>query len=307
MAASVLVAGAYGALGRHVVRQLRQRSYRVAGIGHGTAQWPADAPPIDHWVAGEINQRSLDEIGAACGDFIALINVAGGGAVRPSLLDPVADFRKTVLATVDMADWVRTRSPRTVMVVASSAAVYGDSYNEQISEDCPAAPVSPYGFHKLMMEGVMASYAVNFGVASAVVRLFSVYGPGLRKQLVFDVCSRLALGPESIMLSGTGAERRDWLWIEDAARLLVDAISHADVAPLIVNGCTGVGTSVAVLTHELAKLFGERTKIEFDAVARTGDPMHLVGATERLSQLGFRAQVGLTEGLSSVAAQWHRP
>ena len=264
-------------------------------------------PWIDYWMSANIDTRVLCEIGDAFGGFAALINTAGGGAVRPSLQEPALDFRKTVAATVDMAEWVRTRSPGTVIVAASSAAVYGDTGDEPVDEACPLRPVSPYGFHKLMMEQVLASYAANFGVASSIVRFFSVYGPGLRKQLVYDLCSKLSPQPDSILLSGSGAETRDWLWIEDAARLLAFAVTGAGTKPLVVNGCTGRGTSVAKVAAILARLFGGRTKIEFDGSVRAGDPAHLVGSVGRLSEeLGFRPQIGLEDGLSAVAAEWHR-
>ena len=305
MGASVLVAGAHGALGRHVVKHLRTAGYRVAGIGHGPNHWPADAPEIDHWVSADISTQRLCELGDACGDFVALINAAGSGGVRPSLQEPAIDFQKTVAAAVDMAEWVRTYSPRTVIVAASSAAVYGDTEDEPVDEARPLKPMSPYGFHKFMMEQVLTSYAANFGVASSIVRLFSVYGPGLRKQLVFDVCSRLARRPEVMTLSGTGREMRDWLWIEDAARLLAFVVPHASTTPFVVNGGTGRGTSVAEIASTLARLFGRHTKVEFDGIARTGDPAHLVGAVRRLSALGFHPRIGLEEGLSAIVADWH--
>jgi nucleoside-diphosphate-sugar epimerase len=83
-------------------------------------------------------------------------------------------------------------------------------------------------------------------------------------------------------------------------------MSRAAAAPFIVNGCTGTGTSVADLARELAGLFGGRTQVAFNGVARAGDPVHLVGATRRLQQLEFCPQVGLKEGLSSVVAQWRQ-
>ena len=82
--------------------------------------------------------------------------------------------------------------------------------------------MSPYGQHKLMMEQMCRSYAVTFGIRSTVARLFSVYGPYLRKQLLWDLCSRLRSGEQTLVLGGTGAEMRDWTDVRDVARFLVN-------------------------------------------------------------------------------------
>ena len=82
------------------------------------------------------------------------------------------------------------------------------------------APMSPYGQHKLMMEQLCRSYAMIFGLRSTVARLFSVYGPHLRKQLLWDICSRLERNGRTLVLGGTGAEIRDWTDVRDVARLL---------------------------------------------------------------------------------------
>ena len=87
------------------------------------------------------------------------------------------------------------------------------------SEDAEPVPVSPYGQHRLMMEQVRRSYAVTFGLRSTVARLFSVYGSHLRKQLLWDMCSRLHRGERTLVMGGTGAEVRDWIDVRDVARL----------------------------------------------------------------------------------------
>src|SRR6202012_4896575 len=106
------------------------------------------------------------------------------------------------------------------LIVASSAAVYGAQHAGPIAEQDALVPMSPYGQHKLMMEQLCRSYAMTFGIRSTVVRLFSVYGASLRKQLLWDVCSRLHRGERSLMLGGTGREIRDWIHVRDVVRLL---------------------------------------------------------------------------------------
>src|SRR5206468_9707518 len=118
-----------------------------------------------------------------------------------------------------LLEWLRGSAPESLVIVASSAAVYGAGHGGPIPEDAAVAPMSPYGQHKLMMEQLCQSYAVTFGLRSTVARLFSVYGPHLRKQLLWDICIRLQRGERALVMDGTGAEVRDWIDVRDVARL----------------------------------------------------------------------------------------
>ena len=78
--------------------------------------------------------------------------------------------------------------------------MYGAHHAGTISEDADTQPMSPYGHHKLIMEQLCCSYAISFGIRATIVRLFSVYGPWLRKQLLWDLCLRLNEGDRQIVL-----------------------------------------------------------------------------------------------------------
>src|SRR6185312_5873943 len=121
--------------------------------------------------------------------------------------------------------FLRCYCPQATLVVPSSAAVYGAVRQIPINESGPRNPISPYGVHKKIAEDLCYSYARHFGARIALVRFFSVYGAGLRKQLLWDACNKLVVGDGRF--GGHGNEVRDWLHIEDAARLLIAAAQHA--------------------------------------------------------------------------------
>jgi len=294
-----IVAGANGAIGRHLVAELRAAGHQVGGLGHGPNAWEGETP-IDFWAPGEIDSASLELITRRLGPADILVNAAGGASVPRSFSAPEADFRRTVSSTVRLLEWLRSASPATRFVCLSSAAVYGTGHAEPIPEDAAPQPVSPYGFHKLMAEQATRSWARNFGVRAVIVRLFSVYGPGLRKQLVYELLQKLAVGPPRLDLAGTGEEARDWLWIADAARLLTETAAVASEAVPVVNGCTGIGRSVADVAALMVRGFGRDTEVRFDGAPRTGDPPRLVGSVARLREIGFRPRVGLEEGLDRL-------
>ena len=112
--------------------------------------------------------------------------------------------------------------------------MYGNADALPIAESTPINPISPYGVHKQIAEELIRSYAHHFSLSVAIVRFFSLYGPGLRKQLLWDACTKIEKGDFDFY--GTGHEVRDWLHVQDAARLLLTLPSHASSDAVIVNG-----------------------------------------------------------------------
>jgi UDP-glucose 4-epimerase len=303
---AIWITGARGFIGRHVARAYAAAGQTVAGLGHGS--WPEAEHRmwgLVDWRNGEVSHANLDALAASLGVPHVVVHLAGGSAVGPSFAQPAEDFRRSVLAAGELAEWLRLRAPQARLVMASSAAVYGAGHAGPIAEDAACAPFSPYGFHKRMAELVLESYARNFGLRVAVVRLFSVYGPGLRKQLLWDACCRMAAGASALELGGTGNELRDWLHVDDAARLIQLAAEHAASEPWLVNGGTGVATSVRDIAGCVAQAMGRPLPLRFNGRSRSGDPAQLVADTERLRGLGFAPHCAWREGVAGYAA-WFR-
>lgn len=294
----VLITGARGFIGRHVARQLAARGHFAVGLGHGG--WPEQgfrAWGLSDWLNGEITHSNLDALAAKHGAPDSVIHLAGGSSVGFSISAPGEDFRRSVSTSAELIEWIRLRTPASGVVLASSAAVYGSGYESKIAESMPCQPLSPYGFHKRLSEMLFESYSRNFGLSSGVVRLFSVYGPELRKQLLWDACSSLATRPGQLELGGTGNETRDWFHVEDAARLLVLMLGRVSPTCPIVNGGTGVATSVREVAEHLCACWGAGGVVRFSGRSRSGDPAHLVADTGRLSEFGFADSLGWKEGI----------
>jgi UDP-glucose 4-epimerase len=304
--ATAWVTGAKGFIGRHLALHLSRRGYQVHGIGHGL--WPAfesEAWGISLWVNGEINAASLESLKRNGGTPQYVFHVAGGSSVGSSFANPQEDFSRTVSTTERLLDWLRLSAAEARVVTVSSAAVYGALYRDPIVENSLPRPVSPYGYHKLMMEELCQSYSESFGLGCTVIRLFSVYGPWLRKQLLWDLCSNLAGGAKVLALAGSGNELRDWIEIQDVVSLIDHASALEGSEFLAINGGSGIATAVAEVATAVVAAWGSDAQITFPGGEREGDPFSLVAAPGVMADRGFAWRIPLNEGIPRYV-QWFR-
>ncbi len=300
------ITGAKGFIGRHLARHLAANGCTVAGIGHGA--WPsAEARRwgVSAWLNADLDVSSLGRLASLAPAPDRVFHLAGGSAVGPTFVNPLEDFHRTASTTAELLEWVRTVAPSARVICASSAAVYGSGHPGPIVEETAVAPSSPYGHHKAVMETIAGSYRANFGLHVSIVRLFSVYGAGLEKQLLWDLCGELARGEPQVSLGGTGDELRDWLHVSDAVRLLVAVAQAESRGGLTINGGTGDGVAVRRIAALLREYWGGSTELVFTGLRRTGDPESLIADVSRLRALGFAAQAGMPQAVADVV-RWFK-
>jgi UDP-glucose 4-epimerase len=291
----VWVTGAKGFIGKHLCTYLAQRGDTVLGLGHGAL--PSEMLSkfgLSYWVNGEIEGSNLFRLFEQAGTPEAIYHLAGGSAVGLSIQSPSEDFIRTVTSTANLLEWIRLHTPKTKIVISSSAAIYGNSTNPQVSEEGYYIPYSPYGFHKRCAELLCDSYMQTFGMKITVVRLFSIYGPGLYKQLLWDLCSRLRHNPLELEMNGSGEELRDWLYIQDAVKIL--SIVASNSIP-IINAGTGQGISVKKIVSLVCNSWGISPQIVFSNEQRPGDPQSLVADITKLKEINFTPQYQLSAGI----------
>lgn len=296
-----LVLGGAGFVGRYTARALAAAGWRVHGIGHGA--WSREerkAWGVSEWHDADITLDALQTYG---GEPDLIVQCAGSGSVPFSLSHPAQDFRRTVDPTLATLEFLRLQAPQCRMVLPSSAAVYGNVSQMPITIDAPQQPVSPYGVHKQVAERLCQSYGASFGLSVAIVRLFSVYGAGLRKQLFWDACLKLADGPASF--GGSGEERRDWIHADDAARLILTAADHAAPACPVANGGSGQSERIATAIDLLQDGLGLSGRARFDGICRPGDPPVYEADITQAHDWGWRPQMRLAQGLGDYA-RWFR-
>ena len=233
----------------------------------------------------------------------AIIHCAGSGSVGYSLDRPYQDFQRSAGTVAAVLEYVRLRAPHARLVLLSSAAVYGQCRDEAIREDAPQNPLSLYGAHKLFGETLCRMYGAQYGASSAVVRLFSVYGNGLQKQLLWDACNKAKRG--DLSFAGTGEETRDWLHVGDAAELLLTTVEHASSLSPVVNGGTGESPTISAVLETLFHGLGVCEKPMFSGVARQGDPRHYRADVSKARGWGWSPKIGWRDGIRAYA-EWFK-
>lgn len=305
----VLITGAHGFIGKHLALHLAKQGHVVSGLGHGI--WPASEAMhwgVSDWLNGDIhagNLRMLQQRGA----HEVVFHLAGGSTVGAAIANPREDFFRTVASTVELLEWMRLDAPATQLVVVSSAAVYGSGHSGPISEDAALLPFSPYGHHKRMMEMHCQSYRDTYGLHTRVARLFSVYGPELKKQLIWDLCTRLRAGESPLALGGSGSELRDWTYVQDVVRALDVLAFQGEPSCSTINIGTGTGTSVRDIALGVMTAWqsspAEEGMLQFTGKSRPGDPFSLVADPTRLVGMGFEWRTPLRDGIASFV-HWFR-
>ncbi|WP_035383196.1 SDR family oxidoreductase [Ferriphaselus sp. R-1] len=304
----IWITGARGFIGRYLARDLASHGNLVAGIGHGA--WPAIEARhwgIASWINGEISASNLDQMQQAGGSPDVVFHLAGGSSVGAAIANPLEDFTRTVVTTATLLEWLRQHAPQAKVVAVSSAAVYGAGHEGAITERAATMPYSPYGAHKFMMEELCRSYAANFGLSVVLPRLFSVYGPGLKKQLLWDLCCKLAAGG-AVELGGTGKELRDWVDVRDVARVLGRLPELAGADAPVINVASGAVTPVSEIAGHVLTAWerarGESRTVSFNGRSRPGDPFSLVADNARMRTLAIGDILPVAQGIAEYVG-WY--
>lgn len=299
MLQTVLITGGFGFLGRAAAYKFKQLGYRVVGIGRG--RWVPEealAHGFDSWIDASVSMSSLMNLHER---FHLVVHCAGNGSVGYSLVNPLQDFNKTVQGTVELLEYLRVTESQALLVYPSTAGVYGAKEDAPIKETDTLNPISPYGYHKRIAEELLESYSKSYGIRVAVIRFFSIYGPGLTKQLLWDASEKLLSAQDEVFFWGTGDETRDWINIDDATELIVKA-AHLKDTFTIINGASGIRVTVRDTLNMLKAALALNTKISFNNIVKKGDPHFYHADISKMSRIGWTPQVFLQEGIERYVA-----
>ncbi len=309
-----LVTGGAGFIGSHIAGALLQQGAVVRVLDNfctgkrenlTAALQGASASKFE---VIEADLRDASRVAEAVRGVEVVFHEAAFVSVPESMQKPEECFDVNVAGTTLLLEAARKAGVRRV-VIASSAAVYGDSDALPLVESTLPRPLSPYAASKCAGELYAAMYTQAFGLEVAALRYFNVYGPRQRPDSMYaaavPIFIRCHLDGKPVTIFGDGEQTRDLIYVEDVVRANLAAAEHPRAPGQVFNVCTGHETSILDLLHVLEGLFPGAPQALHTA-PRAGDIYKSVGsAAKGEKELGFRAQTSLAEGLKATVA-WMR-
>jgi UDP-glucose 4-epimerase len=283
----IVVTGAGGFLGRHLVAELGSRHELVAL----TRRPPEpELRGLARWVIGDL--RELD-VSALPDRIDAVIHLAQSSRYREFPAGAEDMFAVNVASTFALLEYAREAAAST-FALASTGGVYGYSA-EPVTESDQPRPTTFYFRSKLAAEALVEGYAEHF--RPLTLRFFFIYGPGQKRMLIPVLAAKVA-AREDIVIEGDPGLRINPIYVEDAARVFEPALASGATGTFNVAGDEQV--TISELVALMGETAGERPRVRHEAARTDGD---LVADCSRMrEELGVRPQVSLAAGLRSVVA-----
>lgn len=288
-----LILGSTGFIGAALFRSMRASGHEVVGADIRDSE---EVPfvrfdPLNPDFASLVRDVNPDVV----------INCTGAASVPDSFAAPLNDYMLNTIRIAEMLEAIRLCAPNAKFVHFSSAAVYGNPEVSPVTETCKIKPLSPYGWHKYHAENICREYYEVFGVEAISLRVFSAFGPGLKKQIFWDIYNK-ALSSPTLELFGTGYETRDFIYVDDVAKAVMCVVDKACFDGRAVNVANGIASTIRSAATSLISSLGMNRAIEFSGSERLGDPLNWQADIQYLSSLGYTSDFTLEQGLEEVAA-----
>lgn len=239
-------------------------------------------------------------------DVRVIFHLAGQPGVRASWGERFPEYmRNNVLATQRLLECAKESRSLEKFVFSSSSSVYGEAATENVNEDAPTRPQSPYGITKLAAEKLCSLYADVFHLPMVLLRLFSVYGPRQRPDMAFVRLIDAALQDKTFTVYGDGTQKRDYTYVDDAVEgLLLAAKMPQGVGVFNLGG--GHASSLDDVIGMVETIAGKPINVH-RIPAQRGDVKRTSADITKIGQvLGFQPSWHIKDGLErQVSFQRH--
>lgn len=299
-----LVIGGNGFIGSHLVDCLVRRGHEVSVFDRFSDGLPKyEAQGVGRHQGDFLNLGDLEK---AIRGTEAVFHFLSTTTPVSTQTDPVVDIRTNVSSTVDLLRLCVDLGVEQLYFASSGGAIYGNREVQPISEDAPTEPISPYAIGKQTIEGYLRYFRQGYGLRSTALRISNPYGPRQsprHRQGVIPIFLQHVVHGEPITIYGDGSMVRDYLYVTDAAEMIV-SIAGSEARHSVYNIGSGEGSSLKTVLGVIRDVTGVSPTIEFrDKPATFVD--RVVLSTDRYrSEFGELNQVTtLPEGVSRTWAE----
>jgi len=228
--------------------------------------------------------------------FDFCINCSGSSSVQKSFIDPYGDYLSNVDVVIHLLEAIRCFSPECKFINISSAAVYGNPEKLPVKETDTLNPISPYGFHKMIAENVLQEYSKVFGMKTVSLRIFSAYGPGQKKLFLWDLYQKMKTS-ENVELFGSGNESRDYIFIDDIAKMVEKVVENSKFEGEQINCASGVESKIKDVAELFAHIFEWNGTINFSKERISGYPDNWKADVSLARSMGFVPRNSIEKGI----------
>jgi UDP-glucose-4-epimerase GalE len=302
----VLITGGAGFIGSHIAEALLKKNYEVRILDNFSTGEKENIKGIKaEVIEGSItDKKTVDE---AMKGIDYLFHQAAQVSVADSVKNPARTWDINIKGTKLVLNAAVKNKVKKV-IVASSAAVYGDDPQLPKREEMKPQPISPYGNSKLMNEYMAENeHRVN-GLSAICLRYFNVYGPRQSPKseyagVISKFIEKMTKG-ERPTIYGDGEQTRDFVYVEDVVNANILAMENEKVKSGVFNIATGKETSINELVRTINEILGKNIQPIYEP-AREGDIKRSVAdITKAKRKLGYEPKYTLKDGLKKTI-EWY--
>ena len=320
---AVLVTGGAGYIGSHMVLALSDAGETAVVIDDLSTGFRAAVPEGVKLVVGDFGDQALVERTIRDNGISAIAHFAARIVVPESVADPLGYYLNNTAKARNLIESA-VRGGVAHFIFSSTAAVYGETDTDKVSEDRPLAPVSPYGRSKLMVEWMLGDAGRAHPLRSVVLRYFNVAGAdpqGRAGQSTRDATHLIKVAVQTALGRRPGMEifgedyptpdgtcLRDYIQVSDLAQAHMDALRHlrAGGESLTCNVGYARGYSVKEVVEVVKRVSGVDFKVKMSP-RRAGDPAAIVASNDRIrAELGWAPRHDDLDGIVKQALDWER-
>jgi UDP-glucose 4-epimerase len=320
---NVLVTGGAGYIGSHAVRELLAAGHRVVVLDNLVKGHRTSIPKETPFVQADIRDQATVTETLVTHRIDAVMHFAAASEVGESMVNPAKYYRDNVTATLSLLESMQAANVRKI-VFSSTAAVYGEPECWPIREDARLCPTNVYGRTKLVIENMLADFAMAYGFSYVALRYFNAAGAlpaggvgedHAPESHLIPLILKTALGQRSaISIYGTdyptpdGSCIRDYIHVTDLATAHLLAIEHLQAGgePRTYNLGSQHGFSVREVVAAAKKITGVDFPV-VEAARRSGDPAVLVASSAKFAQdFAWQMRYSDLPTILQTAWDWHR-
>jgi UDP-glucose 4-epimerase len=301
---NVLVTGAAGFIGSHLVDRLLRDGHTVYGVDNlstGLRPFMADAlkhPRYRFYKRDLRSPKALDSVLRRDVDWV--FHLAANADVREGLSHPRRDLEQNTLVTFNVLEAMRNKGVKR-LVFSSTGSVYGEAAVIPTPETCPfPVQTSLYGASKLAAEGLISAYVEGFKFQALIFRFVSILGERYSHGHVFDFVKRLRTNPRELLILGNGKQRKSYLYVEDCVSAIMRSVRHrwpnpVETINLGTDEYVTVNQSVGVICEEL----GVRPRRRYTGGVRgwVGDNPFIFLKCSKIRSIGWKPALSIREGV----------